>query len=184
MKEFPAAVIEKGEFQKVLARVPTLMEQAMFCIQYATGCREGELVVMKHKDFFKSEKERFWLRFKTLKNPEHPLRAFPISKKKNEWLYKPILSWFKKDRGAIPEAWLFPSPHTYKKHISKRYLRKITQKYFGVRNHSFRHSRITHYFRKEGNIQKAVKLFGWSDGRPAMVYTHLQTKDLEGTEDF
>jgi integrase len=174
---FEGSILEPEEFREKLSRVPLLMDRAIFCTQYATGCRQGEVITIQFKDIErdKNDTKRIWIWLHTLKNKKHPKRQVPIAIDK-DWLLSHIMEWLSKNSDKYDDELVFP--------ISKSYIRAKTRKYFGMNNHKFRHARITLMYRKKIPEHTISLLAGWSDTRPLSVYAHSRKEDFEGTEDF
>lgn len=143
----------------------------IFLTLYATGCRVGELIQIRPQDIREEEingKPCIVFRLFTEKNKQQTERIVPINKKTEDWLAIPIINYANM-RKSLGAKLMFP--------YHRCTIYKWCMKHVGFNPHEFRHLRATHKA-SEYTDQQMAKFFGWSDSRPANIYSHLRYKDL------
>ncbi len=155
---------------KLIDRSTTLgkRDYAIALFLYATGVRVSELIQVK-----KSDIEQNWIRVLYAKGSKQ--RIVPIAQVALDALYE-----YLQDR-TVKSDYLFLNYAG--KPISRVSIFKITQKYFGVSPHVFRHSYATSLILGGADLMVVSELLGHSNVETTQIYTHIQQKHLSQTID-
>jgi integrase len=128
-----------------LLSIRNLRDAGLLACLYACGCRQGELRLIRKQDVYEESRDGF--KYLSIRVPASKVRgdkyhsfklcAIPLQEVKNfpdeSWLANIILEWVRLVGVEFPFF------------VSTRFIRKLTNKYFGVNAHFLRHSRITHF---------------------------------------
>jgi integrase/recombinase XerD len=143
-------------------------DYAIALFLYATGVRVSELIQVK-----KSDIEKNWIRVLYAKGSKQ--RLVPIAQVALSALYEYL------NERTISSDYLFLNYQG--KPISRISIFKITQKYFGVSPHVFRHSYATSLILGGADLMVVSELLGHSNIETTQIYTHIQQKHLTQTID-
>lgn len=145
--------------------------QDFFMYLYASGARVNEALDAKKEDM-KYDSEWFTITLRTEKHRRQYDREFPISVIMEKWLVDLLLDFRERTINRDSGKRLF--------NFSDRTALRYCRKYFSCDNHTFRHSRATHYAIKyDLNEQELMRLFGWSSTKPAIIYVHRNLSDIK-----
>lgn len=145
--------------------------KAIVCFLYASGGRVSEANQVEKKDLTTQTikgKEYLIIRIITLKKrkQKYVYRQVPVPLKE-KWLVEPILSYTR----ARDDGILFP--------LHRATIYKLCIKATGFNPHGFRKLRATHLSQMNRfTDQQLVRFFGWSDSRPASIYSKLNLEDI------
>ncbi len=145
-----------------------MRDYAIILFLYATGVRVSELIKLK-----KSDIEQNWIRVLYAKGSKQ--RIVPIANVALEALYEYLNT--RKHRSDT----LFLNYQG--KPLSRISIFKITQKYFGVSPHVFRHSYATSLILGGADLMVVSELLGHSNVETTQIYTHISQKHLSQTID-
>jgi len=154
---------------------------------YYTGARAGELIKIRKRDVRISEPPSDFIRITihTEKNKRQKQRTVPISftlEHEGALLFAKVAKMDEGKEEFQRDVFCF-KPHTFgwtEATFLRRMRQAINEEYGGVAPHFFRHCRLTHMVTRFGYDSPELRKYaGWSDDRPASVYTHLKTEDLE-----
>lgn len=145
-----------------------IRDYAIILFLYATGVRVSELIQIK-----KSDIEQNWIRVLYAKGSKQ--RIVPIASVALEALYE-YLNTRKHSSDTLFLNYLG-------KPISRISIFKITQKYFGVSPHVFRHSYATSLILGGADLMVVSELLGHSNVETTQIYTHISQKHLTQTID-
>jgi len=143
-----------------------LRDYAIILFLYATGVRVSELLQVKKNDINKN-----WVKVIYAKGSKQ--RVVPIAKSAID-----AINSYLENRKHKSE-YLFLN---YKgNHLSRISIFKITQKYFGVSPHTFRHSYATALILGGADLMVVSELLGHSNIETTQIYTHIQQQHLTQT---
>lgn len=160
-----ARIINEQSFKDSLIRVNNTMHKALFCILYGTGARIGEIVRTLRKGDIEFEADGYLkINFITEKHRKNPLREVYISPERH-FLIEPILRW----KEMCMEETLFT--------LSRQRAWKLTDKYFGTKPHSFRHTDATRSGQRGLNPWEMQQRYGWADFSSSESYIMATAQD-------
>ena len=143
-----------------------LRDYAIMLFLYATGVRVSELLQIKKNDINDN-----WVKILYAKGSKQ--RIVPIAHSAIE-----SVNDYLENRKHKSE-YLFLN---YKgDHLSRISIFKITQKYFGVSPHTFRHSYATSLILGGADLMVVSELLGHSNIETTQIYTHIQQQHLAQT---
>ncbi len=143
-----------------------LRDYAIILFLYATGVRVSELLQIKKNDIDKN-----WVKILYAKGSKQ--RIVPIANS----AIKAINSYLENRKQKSEYIFL-----NYKgNHLSRISVFKITQKYFGVSPHTFRHSYATALILGGADLMVLSELLGHSNVETTQIYTHIQQQHLAQT---
>ncbi len=143
-----------------------LRDYAIILFLYATGVRVSELLQVKKNDINKN-----WVKILYAKGSKQ--RIVPIAHSAIE----AINSYLENRKHKSEYIFL-----NYKgNHLSRISIFKITQKYFGVSPHTFRHSYATSLILGGADLMVVSELLGHSNIETTQIYTHIQQQHLAKT---
>ncbi len=183
-------VISKDELYNEVSSIPNERDRALITMLYLVGARISEMVnSVRRSDITKAELDGniYWVvRIRTLKkydilekvrvDEEHKkfvtqlreeYRNGPISIERDKRFLELVIEWINLLK---PDEFLFP--------ISRQFAWEIVKRY-GMMPHYLRHLRLTHLVTEQGfTDQDLVQFTGWSDSKPARIYSHLRWQDI------
>ncbi|MEA2018894.1 MAG: tyrosine-type recombinase/integrase [Campylobacterota bacterium] len=143
-----------------------LRDYAIILFLYATGIRVSELLQVKKDDINDN-----WVKILYAKGSKQ--RIVPIAKSAIDAIDKYL------DIRKHKSQYIFLN---YKgNHLSRISIFKITQKYFGVSPHTFRHSYATALILGGADLMVVSELLGHSNIETTQIYTHIQQQHLAQT---
>jgi integrase/recombinase XerD len=145
-----------------------MRDYAIILFLYATGVRVSELIQIK-----KSDIEQNWIRILYAKGSKQ--RVVPIA----QVALNAIKEYLNKRKYSSDTLFL----NYLGRPISRISIFKITQKYFGVSPHVFRHSYATSLILGGADLMVVSELLGHSNVETTQVYTHINQKHLTQTID-
>jgi integrase/recombinase XerD len=145
-----------------------MRDYAIILFLYATGVRVSELIQIK-----KSDIEQNWIRILYAKGSKQ--RVVPIA----QVALDAIKEYLNKRKYSSDTLFL----NYLGRPISRISIFKITQKYFGVSPHVFRHSYATSLILGGADLMVVSELLGHSNVETTQVYTHINQKHLTQTID-
>lgn len=145
-----------------------LRDYAIILFLYATGVRVSELIQIK-----KSDIEENWIRILYAKGSKQ--RIVPIA----QIALKALDEYLNERKYSSDTLFL----NYLGKPISRISIFKITQKYFGVSPHVFRHSYATSLILGGADLMVVSELLGHSNVETTQIYTHISQKHLTQTID-
>ena len=162
-------IFTQEEIYNIAKGVENKRDRALFIIYYLTGGRASEIVGELRKKDIKFTNDFMLVKTKTLKNRNVDRRILPIPISKEKHLVDLFMEWYDIiNRDDVP---LF--------RIGRKRTWQIIRQICGERTHFLRHTRFTHLVTiYDFNDSQLQKFAGWSDTRPASIYTHLKWEDL------
>ena len=143
-----------------------LRDYALILFLYATGVRVSEVLQIKKNDITEN-----WVKILYSKGSKQ--RIVPIAKSAIEAINKYL------ENRKYKSEYIFLN---YKgNHLSRISVFKITQKYFGVSPHTFRHSYATALILGGADLMVVSELLGHSNIETTQIYTHIQQQHLAQT---
>ena len=143
-----------------------LRDYAIILFLYATGVRVSELLQIKKNDISKD-----WVKILYAKGSKQ--RIIPIANSAIEAINSYL------ENRKYKSEYIFLN---YKgNHLSRISVFKITQKYFGVSPHTFRHSYATALILGGADLMVLSELLGHSNVETTQIYTHIQQQHLAQT---
>jgi len=154
---------------------------------YYTGARAGELIKIRKRDVWNSPDSPDFVKvtIHTEKNQRQKKRTVPISfslEPEGAILFTEAskMSTGNEEIEKNNYCFLPPTFGWTEATFLRRMRQAINEEYDGVAPHFFRHCRLTHMVTRFGYDSPELRKYaGWSDDRPASVYTHLKVEDLE-----
>jgi len=145
-----------------------LRDYAIILFLYATGVRVSELISIK-----KSDIEQNWIRILYAKGSKQ--RIVPIA----PIALKALDEYLNNRKHSSDTLFL----NYLGKPLSRISIFKITQKYYAVSPHVFRHSYATSLILGGADLMVVSELLGHSNVETTQVYTHIEQKHLTQTID-
>jgi len=157
--------------RETITSIGALRWRDFFAYMYASGARVNEALDARKSDI-KEQDGWIMITLRTEKNLREYDRVFPIDTHSEPWLASIIQEITFKAKDFQNDAFLFK--------FSDRTALRYCQKYFGCDNHTFRHSRATHYSKMyRMDSFELMRLFGWSSPKPAVIYVHKNIQDIQ-----
>lgn len=134
-----------------------------------------------------------WFEIPTVKNPDKPLRVFPIDRDKYAWVADYALPWVQwcklsgkeflfKHRELLVDRKTGKKTEGFAPDFSPRTVEWWVNKYFGadVHDHLLRHSNVTHTLRERQSLSIPLikRLWGWKTEQPISTYDHIRREEV------